>query len=725
MDSSKGLKQKFIKNKIMLNNMLLDINKGKNKNLGIKSLKSNISNAKQSKFENNFPFNNIINRNEFNNINVMSNTNRNKINRKHTNNINDIISKLKPPDERLIYCIKMLGLVKYYSNFARNNLNFEEFLALTNDDMTKMKIPKNIQKLIQKFIMDYFNFGNLYSLDEIRNFFSRKKSRNIYNNEKIIQSSHSYDLCNKRMNNTKQKNILTNNYISRQDKNNKNNTKFKNNSQSNNKLYNNNIILYKKKFSYPNQNINSENINYKIRDEIDNNKEYNLNNIPKNQKNKYINNINYLNNGRNYLDINNPSNTSINTLTFQNRNKNRNYINKNEFNYENYYLTQSSFRNTKNNKNKITRYRSTNPSQNGSILNLKSSFKNFYSRRFEQNNLIRDVSNNDFNNMIESKIRNKSDCNINNRPILSEGNRRMIMNNLNNYFIYNNYRTDDYLKNDKKKVKTNYNKNSIINNNFKNKKYATNNIIDNNTDYLNIDMNGNNNNFNIKKYIQSNTNLTFSDCNKNNSNVLNSLTNNTLFIQNLKNNNTQINQFRTKKNKKTNLSNNKQNNLESKINRQIMIRNDKINDIINNCNYIANNNNISFNPNMNNLYLDYVNNKNIKRTSRNYLPIKAFTEVDMNNNNNINMIYSPINTYIRNNRLKKSRNNYINYMRNISNEKYYRQYNNSPSNMENYREKKTNNKSMLELLKSEINELYNKMQINNISDIGDNNNNFQ
>jgi hypothetical protein len=32
---------------------------------------------------------------------------------------------------------------------------------------------------------------------------------------------------------------------------------------------------------------------------------------------------------------------------------------------------------------------------------------------------------------------------------------------------------------------------------------------------------------------------------------------------------------------------------------------------------------------------------------------------------------------------------------------------------------------MLELLKSEINELYNKMQINNISDIGDNNNNFQ
>jgi hypothetical protein len=355
-------------------------------------------------------------------------------------------------------------------------------------------------------------------------------------------------------------------------------------------------------------------------------------------------------------------------------------------------LTQSSFRNTKNNKNKITRYRSTNPSQNGSILNLKSSFKNFYSRRFEQNNLIRDVSNNDFNNMIESKIRNKSDCNINNRPILSEGNRRMIMNNLNNYFIYNNYRTDDYLKNDKKKVK---------------------------------DMNGNNNNFNIKKYIQSNTNLTFSDCNKNNSNVLNSLTNNTLFIQNLKNNNTQINQFRTKKNKKTNLSNNKQNNLESKINRQIMIRNDKINDIINNCNYIANNNNISFNPNMNNLYLDYVNNKNIKRTSRNYLPIKAFTEVDMNNNNNINMIYSPINTYIRNNRLKKSRNNYINYMRNISNEKYYRQYNNSPSNMENYREKKTNNKSMLELLKSEINELYNKMQINNISDIGDNNNNFQ
>ena len=98
----------------------------------------------------------------------------------YNNNINDLISQKTIPDERLIYCIQKLGLTKYYSNFLQNNLNFEEFLALTNEDMSKMRIPKNIQQFVQKFIMDYLNFGNLYTLEEIKNFFRRKKQNNEY-----------------------------------------------------------------------------------------------------------------------------------------------------------------------------------------------------------------------------------------------------------------------------------------------------------------------------------------------------------------------------------------------------------------------------------------------------------------------------------------------------------------------------------------------------------------
>ena len=183
MKTSKNLKQKLLKNKIKFNNLLLSNKKNTEQKLGFISLKQNKNNINQPLLENYFAKNDIeddfngikYNRNIFN-LNIMNNSHRSYI-----NSFNNDLHQIRKTDERLIYCIKMLGLSKYYSNLSQKNLNFEEFLALTNKDMTLMKIPKNIQITIQKFIMDYFNFGNLYTLDEIKNFFRKKKLKNYFN----------------------------------------------------------------------------------------------------------------------------------------------------------------------------------------------------------------------------------------------------------------------------------------------------------------------------------------------------------------------------------------------------------------------------------------------------------------------------------------------------------------------------------------------------------------
>ena len=184
MNTSKGLKQKLFKNKIKFNNIMKNIIKEQTLKANIKFLKSNLL-VKNQSIPKNYSSLNDYNTNFYyedpNNINIGNNTYRNK-----SGNLNSIISKINPPDERLIYCIKMLGLTKYYSNFSYKNLTFEEFLALTNEDMTKMRIPKNIQNIVQKFIMDYFNFGNLYTLDEIKNFFRKNKYKNEFYNQNII-----------------------------------------------------------------------------------------------------------------------------------------------------------------------------------------------------------------------------------------------------------------------------------------------------------------------------------------------------------------------------------------------------------------------------------------------------------------------------------------------------------------------------------------------------------
>ena len=145
----------------------------------------------------------------------------NYINKKNNQNKkNNNIQK----DLRLIYCLKMLGLNKYYLNFVEKNLNFEGLLALTNNDMAQMKIPLNCQKIIQNFILDYLHFGNLYNLEEIKQYFSKKNNdlKNL-NNYKRSYSCDYYPQKTKKFINSnenlrKLNNNNYNNYINEYDK---------------------------------------------------------------------------------------------------------------------------------------------------------------------------------------------------------------------------------------------------------------------------------------------------------------------------------------------------------------------------------------------------------------------------------------------------------------------------------------------------------------------------
>ena len=96
------------------------------------------------------------------------------INNIPVNNMN-INNNLVLYDKRLVICLKYLGLNKYISNFTKRGLKFEDFLSLSNSDLTALKIPPNIQDIIQKFMISYFNYGSMYTIEEIVQFFKTRR----------------------------------------------------------------------------------------------------------------------------------------------------------------------------------------------------------------------------------------------------------------------------------------------------------------------------------------------------------------------------------------------------------------------------------------------------------------------------------------------------------------------------------------------------------------------
>ena len=237
------------------------------------------------------------------------------------NNMN-INNNLVLYDKRLVICLKYLGLNKYISNFTKRGLKFEDFLSLSNSDLTALKIPPNIQDIIQKFMISYFNYGSMYTIEEIVQFFkTRRVARYVPKNN--------------------ENNINERNAQSRY------NVKYKS-------------VNDKRKNSLNNIN-NMQNIN------IDNNLQRNLNqnnrniNRPKSQKNKIINNTNYFN-----TNIQNNINRQFRT---NNHNINPNQI-------QNFKTSNNNINNIKrkNNKNNM---RDNITNSNSNISSLQSSQNNF------------------------------------------------------------------------------------------------------------------------------------------------------------------------------------------------------------------------------------------------------------------------------------------------------------------------------------------------------------
>ena len=573
--NSKGIKQKMIKKRIKINNkdyLNYLMNNIKNQQINSNQQKSFLLSSKNKNiFQNIYPITirdnfDIENNNNFfndnnnlnNNINNMSN-NRNKNN----NIINQKNKQMYSPliDPRLIYCIKMLGIAKYHSNFIQKKLNFEGFLALTNNDMALMNIPKNIQKLVQKFILEYLNFGSLYTLDEIKNYFSYKKSMISINNKvkriKNEKMSHSYDFSqdkfnkednsnyfnqNKNNNDIFQKKNIINNFISEEDhkKNNNININGRNNNLNNknrrinksaspsnkSNIYNISKIQMNKLNQIQtnvNNNINNNNASFNINNIIQyKNNTYNNLNTPKmrrvnsndrrisnNRNFSYENLSNNFNNVNFKLDNNSPINMTevkqIQKLNSLNQNLNE-YIacaknNKIRNNSNNKLTKKKLFYNMKINKS-VDNLNNKNFYYNNP-LNIKNIFNDFYSDKFDES-----IFNNQ-NDVYGSGYNNYCNTSLNINPLENYLNKNYC-----NEIIF--HEVSNKNMNTKERGKNNIYNN--LNYNLKNKNKNNININYNISDNINKENNSSNSSYKLSKIKKSkdNQNINFQNYNEKN-----------------------------------------------------------------------------------------------------------------------------------------------------------------------------------------------------------------
>ena len=95
-------------------------------------------------------------------------------------NYTNINNSLDTYDKRLVLCLKYLGLNKYVPNFIKRGIRFEDFLSFSNNDLASLKIPSKIQEIIQKFILSYLNYGSMYTVEEIVQFFKTRRVKKYF-----------------------------------------------------------------------------------------------------------------------------------------------------------------------------------------------------------------------------------------------------------------------------------------------------------------------------------------------------------------------------------------------------------------------------------------------------------------------------------------------------------------------------------------------------------------
>ena len=246
----------------------------------------------------------IYNNNNFqgNKINPRNEAIYYQFNNSQNNFLNENTS-LYSYDKRLVLCLKYLGLNKYINNFIKNGIRFEDFLAFSNSDLASFKIPPKIQDIIQKFILAYFNYGSMYTIEEIIQFFKTRKVKKYFpkNNEFNVNERN-----RENRNNIKYKSVNQRNH----NKNNQNINNIKTPKSQINKFegYPNNFIKNNQTPKNPNKKILSNNNNVNINANKVNNFRISSKKIANNNNNNNIKRKNI--NSNIYGNITNNSNLS-------------------------------------------------------------------------------------------------------------------------------------------------------------------------------------------------------------------------------------------------------------------------------------------------------------------------------------------------------------------------------------------------------------------------------
>ena len=246
-------------------------------------------------------------------------------------------------DDRLTYTLITLDLGELIHIFEENNISFVDMLLLTKEDLKELQLKLYQRNRIHNFSVLFTKYAKSYSISEISDFFSF--------NQKFIFNSSIYDRVIMSQN---QNDILENNEdeISADD------------IEDNNDENNNNDIIEQQEDNY-----NLDNISYSdymnlmnkktINDNIDDNEAYKTQKVKAIKNNKTMNK--YINNNTNY---------NYNDIKYNTFNNNNNYNN-------NYYLSTDGDKNQNQIKKEKNNFISEikdikNPSQNQKINTISS-----------------------------------------------------------------------------------------------------------------------------------------------------------------------------------------------------------------------------------------------------------------------------------------------------------------------------------------------------------------
>ena len=89
-------------------------------------------------------------------------------------------------DIRLYFCLKKLGILYLQKIFEKNNINFDDLLTLSANDLFNLGCQKEEIIIIKKFTLDYIKKASFYSIEEVQNYF--KNNIKLYRNSRKIHS---------------------------------------------------------------------------------------------------------------------------------------------------------------------------------------------------------------------------------------------------------------------------------------------------------------------------------------------------------------------------------------------------------------------------------------------------------------------------------------------------------------------------------------------------------